>query len=184
MPSEDTSEREASSVNQSNVSVPLKQANRKSNQDDPIHEVLKLMNTIGEKDPSKELINFMKEDEAKAWEHELRLMQTIFSCGNQQPSWAKSNGSAVGNYGYMPPGSSVNDGFSPHHTPAPHQCQQRAFAPESTFPQGVLNYQFQPISPSFATPASVNSNISTPRPISGHESSTYTTSDSPIYHSF
>ena len=156
----------------------------KSNQDDPICEALKLMNTIVEKDPSKELINFMKEDVAKAQEHGLRLMQMILLCGNQQPSWTQSHGCAVGNYGYMPAGSSVNDGFSPHHTPAPHQCQQRAFAPESTFPQGVLNYQFQPISPSFATPASANSNISTPSPISGHESSTYTTSDSPIYHSF
>ena len=184
VPSEDTSESEASSANQSNVFVPLKQAKRKSNRDDPICEALKLMNTIAEKDPSKELINFMKEDVAKAREHELRLMQMILSCGNQQPSWAQSHGSAVGNYAYMPPGSSVNDGFSPHHTPAPHQSQQRAFAPESTFPQGVLNYQFQTISPSFATPASGNSNISTPSPISGHESATYTTSDSPIYHSF
>ena len=110
-------------------------------------------------------------------------MQMILSCGNQQPSWAQSHGSPMGNYGYMPPGSSVNDGFSRHHTPAPHQSQQRAFAPESTFTQGALNYQFQPILPSFATPASVNSNISTPSSVSGHESSTYTTSDSPIYHS-
>ena len=184
VPSQHTSESEASSANQSNVFVPLKQAKRKSNRDDPICEALKLMKTIAEKDPSKELINFMKEDVAKAREHELRLMQMILSCGNQQPSWTQSHGSAVGNYCYMPPGSSVNDRFSPHYTPAPHQRQLRAFAPESTFPQGVLNFQFQPISPSFATPASVNSNILTPRPISGHESSTYTISDSPIYHSF
>ena len=159
MPSEDTSESEASSANQSNVFVSLKKSKRKSNRDDPICEALNLMNTIAEKDPSKELINFMKEDVAKALEHELRLMQMILSCGNQQPSWAQSHGSAVGNYAYMSPGSSVNDGFSPHHTPPLHQSQQRAFAPESTFPQGVLNYQFQPISPSFATPASGNSNI-------------------------
>lgn len=184
VPSEDTSESEASSANQSNVFVPIKQAKRKSNRDDPICEALKLMNTIAEKDPSKELINFMKEDVAKAREHELRLMQMILSFGNQQPSWAQSRGSAVGNLGYIPPGSSVNDGFSPHHAPAPHQSQQRAFAPESTIPQGVLNYHFRPISPSIATPAPVNSNISTPSPLSGHESSTYTASDSPIYHSF
>ena len=101
------------------------------------------MNTIAEKDPSKELINFMKEDIAR--EHELRLMQMILSCGNQQPSWAQSHGSTVGNYGNMPPGSIVNDGFSTHHTTAPHQSQQRAFAPESTLPQGFLS-QFRPIS--------------------------------------
>ena len=73
-------------------------AKRKSNRDDPICEALKLMNTIAEKDPTKEFINFMKEDVAKAREHELRLMQMILSCGNQQPSWAQSHGSAVGNY--------------------------------------------------------------------------------------
>lgn len=161
-----------------------KHAKQKSNRDDPICEALEVMNTIAEKDPSKELINFMKEDVAKAREHELRLMQMILSFGNQQPSRAQSCGSAVGNLRHMPPGSSVNNGFSPHHKPLPHQSQQRAFAPESTIPQGVLNYHFRPISPSFATPAPVNSNISTPSPLSGHESSTYTASDSPIYHSF
>ena len=88
MPSEDTSENEASSANQSNGFVRLKQAKRKSNRDDPICKASKLMNTIAENDPSKELINFMKEDLAKAREHELRLMQMILSCGNQQPSWA------------------------------------------------------------------------------------------------
>lgn len=46
--------------------VPLKQAKQKSNRDDPICEALKLMNTIVEKDPSKKLTNFMKEDVAKA----------------------------------------------------------------------------------------------------------------------
>ena len=104
------------------------------------------MNTIAENDPSKELINLMNEDKAKAREHELKLMQMILSCGNQQPSWAQSHGSAVGTwYGKMPPGSFVNDGFSPHHTPAPHQSQHRAFAPESTLPKGFLS-QFRPIS--------------------------------------
>ena len=164
VPSEDTSESEASSANQSNVFVPIKQAKRRSNRDDPICEALQLMKTIAEKDPSKELINFMKEDVAKAREHELRLMQMMLSFGNQQPSWAQSHGSAVGNSSFMPPGSSVNCGFSPHHTPAPHQSEQRAFAPESTIPQGALNYQFRPISPSFATPASVSSNIKFSKP--------------------
>ena len=94
------------------------------------------MNTIAEKDPLKELINFMREDVTKARENQLRLMQMILSCGNQQPSWAQSRSrSAVGNYGYMPPGSSVNDGFSPHYTPAPHQSQQRAFALKTLFPR-------------------------------------------------
>ena len=136
------------------------------------------MKTIAEKDPSKELRNFSKEDVAKAWEHELRLMQIMLSFGNQQPSWAQSHGSAVGNSGYMPPGSCVNCGFSPHRKPAPHQSEQ------SELFQDALNYRFRPISPSFATPASVSSNISTPSPISGNESLTYATSDSPIYHSF
>ena len=69
---EDTSQSEASSTNQSNVSVPIKQAKKKSSRDDPICEAMKLMKTIAEKDPLKELINFMKEDIQKAREHELR----------------------------------------------------------------------------------------------------------------
>ena len=134
VPSEDTSESEASSANQSNVFVPLKQAKRKSNRDDPICEALKLMNTIAEKDPSKELINFMKEDVAKAQDYELRLMQMILSCGNQQPSRAQSHGSTVGNYAYMPPGSSVNDGFSPQHASSSPKstesfCSGKHFSP-------------------------------------------------------
>ena len=64
----------------------------------------------------------MKEDVAKAQEHELRLMQMMLLFGNQQPLWAQSHaGSEVGNSGYMPPVSSVNYGFSPHHTSAPRQ---------------------------------------------------------------
>ena len=55
VPSEDTSESEASSANQRNVFVPLKQAKGKSNQDDPICETLKLMNTIAEKDLQRSL---------------------------------------------------------------------------------------------------------------------------------
>ena len=182
-PTEDTSESEASSNNQSNVFVPIKQGKKKSSRDDPICEAMKLMKTIAEKDPSKELINFMKEDIQKAREHELQLMQMMLSFGNQQPPWAQSHGSAMRNSGYMSPGCSVNDGFFPHHTVTPHQSQQGAFAPEGTMPQGVLNYQFQPISPSFARPASVHSDTSTPSPASVHESSTDSTSDNPVYHS-
>ena len=110
-------------------------------------------------------------------------MQMMLSFGNQQPPWAQSHGSAMGNSGYMSPGCSVNDGFSPHHTLTPHQSQQGAFAPEGTIPQGALNYQFRPISPSFARPASVYSNTSTPSPVSVHGLSTDSTSDNPVYHS-
>ena len=55
------------------------------------------MKPIAEKDPSKDLVNFIKDDMEKSWEHELKLMQMMLSCGNQQPSWGQSHGSAVGN---------------------------------------------------------------------------------------
>lgn len=57
--------------------VPVKQPKRKSNRDDPICEAIKLMKTIAEKDSSKELITFMKDDVEKAREHELKLMQMM-----------------------------------------------------------------------------------------------------------
>ena len=111
-------------------------------------------------------------------------MQMMLSFGNQQPPWAQSHGSAMGYSGYMSPGCSVNDGwFSPHHTLTNHQSQQGAFAPEGTMPQGVLNYQFRPISPSFARPASVYSNTFTPSPVSVHGLSTDSTSYNSVYHS-
>ena len=50
----------------------IKQAKKKSSRDDPICEAMNLMKTIAVKDPSKELINFMKEGIQKAREHELR----------------------------------------------------------------------------------------------------------------
>ena len=178
-PTEDTSESEASSANQSkNLFVPTKQSKRKSNRDDPICDAIKLMKTIAEKDPSKDLINFMKDDTEKSREHELKLMQMMLSLGNQQPSWGQSHGSAVGNLGFISPTCSVNDGFSMHYALARrHPSNQSAAASEGAMHQGVLNYQFRPISPAFSRPAI------TPSPITvhDHEASTYNTSDNPIY---
>ena len=155
-PTEDTSESEASSSNQSkNVFVPIKEPKRKSNRDDPICEAIKLMKTIAEKDPSRDLINFIKDDMEKSREHELKLMQMMLSCGNQQPSWGQSHGSTVGNLGFRSPPCSFNDGISLHH------AQLHAFAPEGGMNQGVQNYQFRPISPA----------------------SSRTTSDNPVYRS-
>ena len=155
-PTEDTSESEASSSNQSkNAFVPIKQPKRKSNRDDPICEAIKLMKTIAEKDPSRDLINFIKDDMEKSREHELKLMQMVLSCGNQQPSWGQSHGSAVGNLGFGSPACSFNDGLSLHH------AQPHAFAAEGGMNQGVQNYQFRPISPA----------------------SSRTTSDNPVYRS-
>ena len=135
--------------------VPIKQPKRKSNWDDPICEAIKLMKTIAEKYPSRDLINFIKDDMEKSREHELKLMQMMLSCGNQQPSWGQSHGSAVGNLGFSSPPCSFNDGLSLHH------AQPHTFAPERGMNQGVQNYQFRPISPA----------------------SSRTTSDNPVYRS-
>ena len=94
---EDTSETETSKSNQTkNMFIPIR-SKRKNNKDDPICEAIKLMKTIVEKDPSKDLITFMKEDLERSRQHELQMMQMMLTIGNQQPSWHGNPSSTAGN---------------------------------------------------------------------------------------
>ena len=68
--------------------VPRKEHKRK---DDPVCEAIKLMRSVVENDPTKEVINFLKEDIQKAREHELKLFQMMFSHGNSQGHSVPSN---------------------------------------------------------------------------------------------
>ena len=179
-PTVDTSESEMSSVDQ-NMFVPVKQPKRKSNRDDPICEAIKLMKTIAEKDPSKELITFMKDDIEKAREHELKLMQMMLSYGNQQPFQGQSPSFAAGHVGFASPACN-SDSFYMSYPPAPHQSIQSAYVPEGSMYQGPSNYQFRPLSPANSRSASVNSN-STRSPASVGEASTLIRANSPVYHS-
>lgn len=178
-PTLDSSESETSSVDQSqNMFVPVKQPKRKSNRDDPICEAMKLMKTIAEKDPTKELISFMKDDIEKAREHELKLMQMMLSFQNQQPLQGQSPVSAAGHVGFASRACN-SDGLYLPYPPAPHQIIQSA----GSMYQGPSNYQFGPLSPANSLPTPVNSNYSTPSPESVGEVSTLTRADSPVYHS-
>ena len=65
--------------------VPVK-GHKRSRKDDPVCEAIKLMRSVVESDPTKEVINFLKEDIQKAREHELKLFQMMLSHGNWQDS--------------------------------------------------------------------------------------------------
>ena len=115
--------------------VPVKQPKRKSNRDDPICEAIKLMKTIVEKDPSKELISFMKDDMEKAREHELKLIQMMLSFGNQQPIQGQCPPFAAGHVGFASP-TCNSDGFYMPYPPAPNQSIHGAYAPEGSILSG------------------------------------------------
>ena len=70
--------------------VPRKE-HKRSRKDDPVCEAIKLMRSVVENDPTKEVINFLKEDIQKAREHELKLFQMMFSHGNSQGHSVPSN---------------------------------------------------------------------------------------------
>jgi len=137
---------------------------------------MKLMKTIAEKDPTKELISFMKDDIEKAREHELRLMQMMLSFQNQQPLQGQSPVSAAGHVGFASRACN-SDGLYLPYPPAPHQIIQSA----GSMYQGPSNYQFGPLSPANSLPTPVNSNYSTPSPESVGEVSTLTRADSSVY---
>lgn len=158
--------------------VPVKQAKRKSNRDDPICEAIKLMKTMAQNDPTKELISFMKDDIEKARKNELKLMQMMLSFQNQQPVQGQSPVSAAGHVGFTSHACN-SDGTYLSYPPAPHQIIQSA----GSMYQGPSNYQFRPLSPVNSLPTSVNSNYSTPSPESVGEVSTLVRANSPIYHS-
>ena len=65
-----------------NMFVPVKAPKRKRKRDDPICEAIKLMKTIAEKDPPKELITFIEDYLEKARVYKLKLMQMMLSFGN------------------------------------------------------------------------------------------------------
>ena len=126
IPTADTAESETSSVDLSqNMFVSEKQPKRKSNRDDPICEAMKLMKTMAENGPTKELISFMKDDIEKAREHELKLMQMMLSFQNQQPLQDQSPVSAAGHVGFASHAYNSDDLYLPY-PPAPRQIIQSA----------------------------------------------------------
>ena len=127
--------------------VPVKERKR-SRKDDPVCEAIKLMRSVVENDPTKEVINFLKEDIQKAREHELKLFQMMFSHGNWQEH---------------PQGHSVpSNDFQPYTYGNQHSYQEYPLQQQ---------YLFAPTSSAFSQPISVLSNDSTSSSAPSHMSS-------------
>ena len=65
--------------------VPIKKAaGKRKGKDETVHSVLGIMNAVLEKDPAKDLIKFFQEENEKAREHELKMMQ-MFMASSRPP---------------------------------------------------------------------------------------------------
>lgn len=115
------------------------------------------MKTVIENDPTKEIINFMKEDLEKVQKHELKLLQMLLSHGNWQQS-TQGFHTPVASHNYSQP-----DTFS---APLGNPYRNQDMSQE---------YLFQPVSHAMSQPASAQSNASS--------SSSSTTQDMVFYHS-
>ena len=137
--------------------VPVKESKRRC-KDDPVCEAVKLMKSVIENDPTKEIINFIREDLQKTRQHELQLLQMMLSHGNWQQS----------PHGFHAPTASHNNYFQPEafSTPLGNQHSHQDLYQE---------YLFQPVSSARSRPPSAQSNASS--------SSSSSTHDVPFYHS-
>lgn len=171
---DNSTENESTDTNQ-NLFVPTKRQKRKSSREEPICEAIKLMKTLVEKDPSKELIAFMKDDIEKARQRELTLMQMMLSFGNQQAFQGQNLVPPVGHAHYA--SHNLSDGYHQPYQPTAHYSRQSNYTPDFSMQQRNQGVQFRPISPT-----SVNSNYSSLSPLSIHEGPN-DPSGSPLHHS-
>lgn len=104
--------------------VPVRGKKRK-NKDDTLSEAIQLMRGVIENDPTRDLIQLIREDMEKSRQDEFRLMQMLVGVGNQQPpvdQQAPSHFSQQSGYptmhagynGYFPYDSSSRDGYQFH----------------------------------------------------------------------
>ena len=84
-------ENESGSGKSNKLFVPTRPA-KKMKKQDPVVEAINLLHTIIENDPTKDIINFMKEDIQRSREHEYQLCQLLFSNGQNQPMRLQSAG--------------------------------------------------------------------------------------------
>ena len=122
--------------------VPVK-GNKRSRKDDPVCEAVKLIRSVVENDPKKEIINFMREDLQKAREHELQLFQMMLSQGNRQQS----------PHGFHTPVASQNN-YSQH------EAFSASLADQYSHGSLCNEYLFQPVSLSMSRPPSAQSSSS------------------------
>lgn len=65
--------------------VPVR-SKKRNNKEDTLSEAIQLMKGVIENDPTRDLIELIREDMEKSRQHELRLMQMLVGMGNQQIS--------------------------------------------------------------------------------------------------
>ena len=68
-----------------NLFIPIKR-DKKKKKEDVAAEALRALNKIVERDHTKELMDFMKDQMQKSQEHELKVLQMILSSENAPPS--------------------------------------------------------------------------------------------------
>ena len=73
--------------------VPIKPVSKKKKKNEQINEALTLMKSFADNDPTKSIINFLTTEMEKSRDHELRIMQAMFS----SPT-AFSNGQQTASY--------------------------------------------------------------------------------------
>jgi hypothetical protein len=68
----------------SNMFVPIRKK-KKKNDSEPVGKILKILETMVENDPTKELLNFMKEDAEKSRQNEMELVKLLASQNKKPP---------------------------------------------------------------------------------------------------
>ncbi|CAB3983910.1 Hypothetical predicted protein [Paramuricea clavata] len=68
----------------SNMFVPIRK-NKNKNESEPVGKILKILETMAENDPTKELLNFMKEDAEKSRQSEMELVKLLASQNKEPP---------------------------------------------------------------------------------------------------
>ena len=83
--------------------VPIKKAaGKRKARDETVNSVLGIMNTVLEKDPAKDLINFFQEENEKAREHELKMMR-MFMASSRLPLPLENQHSSHAYGSFIPP---------------------------------------------------------------------------------
>lgn len=162
--------------------VPVKNRKRR-NREDPLFEALHLIKSVIENDPTKDLIQVIRDDMKKSREHELKLFQMILSAGSQQPSLSQQNPMSTMQHGSCAQPNS-SGGYHQSYPPPMHPVQQSYYPQDFVLQQGQQGYQFHPVScPTMSRPTSANSCYSSSSSSSVQNDIVSVTSDSPVYHS-
>ena len=150
--------------------MPVKSQKRKK--DESVSEALKLMKTMVDNDPTKDLVNMIQTEMERSREHEMNLMKMIISAGNQQP--APMHVPNTCNTTMIHPASFPLSNVSRYNW-QPHS-HPHSYPQDLNMLQGHQEYQFHPVSPTAVSrPSSASSSFSgsSTSPVNG---------ETPVYH--